>query len=188
MSWIIVDDASGEVVGSGYTEQPKVRAGQTAYRQPAGPGYSWSTTLRGFVKAQTIAEVEAELLATIKAEAERRKMLLLTSGGAKKTEYAEKRAEIVAWDALGSPLSAILVAFAALAPATQAVRFAHTIADAAAFGDKPADAITRFRAGVTRAGTTAAICAVEAVGCTRIKAATTAAAKRAAAAAIVWPA
>lgn len=134
------------------------------------------------------ALVEAQLIAAIKDEAERRKMTMATPGGMKKAEYAEKRAEVMAWKALGANIGAILAALELLPMATRQTRFAHAIADSAAFGDKLQDAIARFEKGMTVSAPTVQIAAVEAKTCAAIRAATTATAKRAAAAAIGWPA
>lgn len=155
------------------------------------PGYAeatwdWSAEARRFV--ENPAKVEAQLVAAIKDEAEKRKMTMATPGGMKKSEYAEKRAEVLAWKSLGATAGTILAAFNLLPLATRQTRFAHALDDSAAFGDTPADAIARFEAGMARAAPTTKISAREAKACADVRSATTVAAKRAVAAAIVWPA
>lgn len=133
------------------------------------------------------AKVELALIEKVKDEAERRKMTMATPGGMKKTEYAEKRAEVMAWKTLGSAAGTILAAFNLLPMATRQTKFAHVLADSAAFGDGPAEAVARFEAGMSKAAPTAQVAATEAKACSDIRKATTAAAKEAVYAAIVWP-
>jgi len=147
--------------------------------------WDWNATTRTFV--ENAAKVEAVLIATVKDEAEQRKMMMATPGGMKKAEYAEKRAEVLAWKALGASVGSILAAFNLLPMATRQTRFAHALDDSAEFGDTPADAIARFEAGMTQAAPTTRISAREARTCAKIRAATTIAGKRAAAASLVWP-
>lgn len=134
------------------------------------------------------AKLDAQLITAVKAEAETRKMNVASPGGFKKTEYADKRAEVAGWESLGGSLSAIVAAFNLLPVATREVKFAYAIADAAAFGDQPKDAIARFKAGMASAAAAPRLAAAEARACAAIRAAPTSAAKRAAVAAIVWPA
>ncbi|MEH3121074.1 MAG: hypothetical protein PGN16_03695 [Sphingomonas phyllosphaerae] len=134
-------------------------------------------------------KVEAILLPSIKAEAERRKMGFLSAGGAKKAEYAQKAAEVSFYDSLGGSLTTILAALNALTAAQRRAKFGYALADAAAFGEPTiTPAIERFRAGMAGSDKVPAIAAAEARACAAIKAATTAAAKRTAAAAVSWPA
>lgn len=132
------------------------------------------------------AQVEMALIAAVKLLAEQRKMEVATVGGYKKTEYAAKRAEVNAFDALGSTLTAVLAALNLIPAATRATRFAYAYADAAAFGDTIDKAIERFRTGMNASSKAATLAAAEAKGCAAIRAASTAAAKRAAFAAINW--
>lgn len=148
-------------------------------------GYRWGW--QGRTPVEDAAAVQVDQITAVKAEAERRKMKLLSAGGAKKAEYAEKRAEVLAWDTLGGTAAAILLAFNGLSALVRQTRFAHALADSAAFGDTPADAIARFRAGITKAVTIPAICAAEAKACAAIKAASTASDKRRVAASVSWP-
>ncbi|WP_260597806.1 hypothetical protein [Sphingomonas endolithica] len=152
------------------------------------PGYddathAWSTEAKAMV--EDAAKVEGLLVAEVKAEAERQRALSTSPGEFKQAEYAAKRAEVVAWDMLGTTAAAILTAFNGLSAVRRETRFAYAIADAAAFGDNPAAAITRFRAGITAAA--AKVGAIEARACALIRAADTAEAKRAAAASAAWP-
>lgn len=166
-----------------------LRAGQASVRLPAAYSpdtYEWNATSRTMVASA--AKVEAKLIADVKARAEAEKMRVLSSGGAKKTEYADKYREVVAWDTLAGTAAQILIAFNTLSTQQRAVRFAYAIADAAAFGDTPADAIARFKAGIAKSTSAATLAAIEAKACAAIKAATTVAAKQAAAAAVTWPA
>ena len=166
-----------------------LRPGQVSTTLPASYSaetHSWSTSAKAMLEDPT--KVEAQLIAAVKAEAEQRKMRSMSSGGAKKTEYAEKRAEVIAWDSLGGVLSAALLAFDALPAAVRETRFTYAIADAAAFGDTIQAAIARFRAGMAAAGSPARIAAVEARACALIRAASTASTKRATAAAVIWTA
>lgn len=141
----------------------------------------------GTAWADDPAKVEVQLLAAIKAEAERRKMMVLSPGGAKKTEYADKAGEVRQMKTLGGTVTAALAAVAVLSVSRQASLFPYAAADAAAFGDTVVDAFNRFMGGMTSSATVPTIAAAEAKACAAIKAATTAAAKRTAAAAVAWP-
>lgn len=135
------------------------------------------------------AKVEPILLASVKGEAERRKMGFLSAGGAKKAEYAQKAAEVSFYDSLGGSTVTILAALNALTPAQRRAKFGYALADAAAFGEPTiTPAIERFRSGMASSDKVPAIAAAEAKTCAAIKAATTAVAKRAAAVAVSWPA
>lgn len=158
---------------------------------PLPTGYSdethaWNAAARLMVEDP--AKVEARLVTTIKADAERRKMAFLSPGGAKKAEYAQKAAEVAFWDSLGGSTSAALTAFGLLSPSVRQAKFGFALADAAAFGEPNiAAAIERFRSGMGSSTKVPAIAAAEARACSMIKAAKTPAAKRAAAAAVAWP-
>lgn len=147
--------------------------------------FTWNATSRTMVESP--AKIEAQLLAAIKAEAERRKMTVLSPGGAKKTEYADKAGEVRQMKTLGGTVTAALAAVAVLSTSRQASLFPYAAADAAAFGDTVVDAFNRFMGGMTSSASVPAIAAAEAKTCAAIKAATTAAAKRTAAAAVAWP-
>lgn len=199
--WIEVSSSDYAIVGSPFNAKPAKRDGVEIVECPVTfpQTMMWVASARGFLDVpqttawngtawvEDVAKVEAALLAQVKAEAEQRKMLILTTGGAKKTEYADKYREVVAWDTLAGTAAQILIAFSALPSATRSLRFAYALADAAAFGDTPADAIARFKVGIGKSASIATIAAIEAKSCSRIKAASTIAAKRAAAA-ITWPA
>lgn len=147
--------------------------------------WSWSPAARAFV--EDAEKVRAQLLAALKTTAETRKMAFLTAGGAKKAEYAAKRAEVAFWDSLGGSVTVAVVALGALSPAMRTAKFAYAIADAAAFGDTISAAIERFRAGAARCAKVPEIAAAEAKATAVIRAATNTAAMRAAAA-VAWPA
>ncbi len=147
--------------------------------------FTGNATTRTMVEVP--AKVEAQLLAAVKAEAERRKMAVLSPGGAKKTEYADKAGEVRQMKTLGGTVTAALAAVAVLSASRQASLFPYAAADAAAFGDTVVNAFNRFMGGMTSSATVPTIAAAEAKTCAAIKAATTAAAKRAAVAAVAWP-
>ena len=167
------DIAQAGAVPKGYSS-----CALTAGYDPAT--WRWNADARSMI--ENAALVEAQLLARVKAEAERRKMLAMSPGGAKKAEYAEKRAEVAAWDSLATAPAAILAAFNALPREVRESRFGHVLADAAAFGDTPAAAIARFRAGMGKAAALRTVSALEARTCADVRAATSIAGKRAAAA------
>lgn len=190
--WTILDVGTGAVLYGAFRTP-------SAGSHPKDNGWAWDATKHRCVRidmapvpatqsfvgdkwVDDAGKVETLLLGAVKVEAERRKMLAMSPGGAKKAEYAEKRAEVVAWDSLGGTASAILVAFNALPQAVRESRFGHAIADAAAFGDTPAAAIGRFRVGLGKAAAFRLVSALEAKVCADIRAATTVAGKRAAAA------
>ncbi len=194
---VTVTDAAGTVLAQLLVPEGKTPA-QAGW--PTSPNHRFFTVpKRGDVATQRFnattgawedaaALVEAQLIVAVKEEAERRKMMMATPGGMKKAEYAEKRAEVLASKSLGSNLGTILAAINLLPLATRQTRFAHALADSALFGDAITDALARFEAGMARADVITKISAREAKACADIRAATTATAKRAAAAAIVWPA
>jgi hypothetical protein len=147
--------------------------------------FTWNATSR--VMAEDLAKVRAQLLASVKGEAEQRKMTFLSAGGAKKAEYAQKAAEVAFYDSLGGSVSTILTAINLLTAAQRQAKFGYSLADAAAFGEPTiVNAIERFRAGMAGSNKVPAIAAAEAKACAAIKAATTIAAARAAAV-ITWP-
>lgn len=138
--------------------------------------------LSGSAWIEDPAAAEAELIAAVKAESERRAGALYSGGAAKLASYAAKRAEVEAWRQIGGA-----VAFNLLAPTLRATRFRYTLADAAAFGDTPALAIARFAAGMDACDArAAALAGIEQAAIAAIRAAGTASAKRQAAAAIDW--
>jgi len=162
--------------GQGWTPLP------TGYSEDT---FAWNASVKMMV--EDLGRVKAVLVAEIKAEAEQRNMQLLTAGGAKKAEYAEKRQEVISYDSLATGVGGIVQAMTTLATPRRKVMLAHAEADAVAHGDTVAAAIERFRGGINRAATTPLIAAAEAAACDAIRAATTAASARAAAAAVKWP-
>lgn len=175
----IIDQASKSGYGPEWTQiGPALPAGLAPENAVFGDG----------VWRENVEAVERELLAKVKAEAEQRQMMNATPGGYKKAEYAAKLAEVLAWDSLAGTATLILTAFNALPSNTRALRFKWAIASAASMGDTPADAIARFRGGVSRSQMLdARIGATAEKACADIRKAASAAAKRAAAAAVVWP-
>jgi hypothetical protein len=140
------------------------------------------------VAAETAEQVQAALIDQAKTEAERRRMLVMSPGGSKKTVYSLKQSEVDNWNDLGSSIATSLTAFLGLPVIKQKRKFRFALAEAAFRGEpNPAAAIARFAAGSDAANAEAArIEAIEQAGVAAIKAATTIAAKRAAYAAINW--
>lgn len=145
-------------------------------------------TLSGGSWIEDPAKVRAQLLASVKSEAEARKMAFLTAGGAKKAEYAQKAAEVAFFDSLGATVALALSALNAMPASVKQAKFGFALADAAAFGDTVPAAIDRFRTGMAASVKVPTIAAVEAKACAALKAATTVAAMRAVVAGITWPA
>lgn len=178
----VYDRATGAMSYLAPADHRPTDASLTWVALPAGfdATWKWEAAKRSMIEDAT--RVEAQLIAEVKAEAERRKMLAMSPGGAKKAEYAEKRAEVAAWDSLATAPAAILAAFNALPKEVRESRFGHVLADAAAFGDTPVAAIARFRAGMGKAAALRTVSALEAKTCADVRAASSIAGKRAAAA------
>lgn len=136
----------------------------------------------------TLPELEVDLIDAVKTEAERRRMLVMSPGGSKKTVYSLKQSEVDTWNDLGGTLATSLTAFLGLSPIKQKRKFRFAMAEAALRGEaNPAAAIARFASGSDTANAEAArIEAIEQAGVSAIKAATTIVAKRAAYAAVNW--
>jgi hypothetical protein len=178
--------ADGRLVLIGPAET-KPRDGQGWTPLPTGYSdrtHSWDAATRMMV--EDAAKVEAMLIGKVKTKAADMKTVPLSTYPFKDSEYAEKRNEVILWDSLGGTVAAILMAFDALPAGRRATRFAHTLASSAIFGDKPADAIERFRSGIAKSVMAPSVSAIEEKACVTIRAAKTAAAKRAAYAAINW--
>lgn len=192
MAWGLVK-ADGSL-SAPFDTRPAPGASEEAVLLPTGwpTSIAWDRALRGFVDLVPEAyftdakALEPVLLAIVKAEAERRKMLALTPGGAKKTEYADKAAEVRTWHTLGGTLTGVIAVLGIVTGAKMRATFPYAIADAAAFGDTVDKAIARFSVGMTSSATVPAIAAAEAKACAAIKAASTVASKRAAAN-VTWP-
>ena len=137
---------------------------------------------------ETPQQAEANLIDQVKTEAERRRMLVMSPGGSKKTVYSLKQSEVDSWNDLGSTVATALAAFLGLSAIKQKRKFRFAMAEATFRGEaNPAAAIARFAAGSDAANAEAArIEAIEQAGAAAIKAASTTAAKRAAYAAINW--
>lgn len=165
----------------------------TGFVLPTAPG-TWRLRAVGKYRGertltiQTPAEVDATLIDQTKTEGERRRMLVMSPGGSKKTVYSLKQSEVDNWNDLGSSIATSLTAFLGLPVIKQKRKFRFALAEAAFRGEpNPAAAIARFAAGSDAANAEAArIEAIEQAGVAAIKAATTIAAKRAAYAAINW--
>lgn len=148
--------------------------------------HSWNSTSRTMV--EDASKVEAKLISTVKADADRRKMTLLSRGDAKSTEYADQAAEVRFFWSLGGTATAVMGTIGVWSSARRAAVFPCATANAAEFGDTIDKAIGRFSAGMARSGGKEAIAAREQKICANIKAAAAPSAKRAAAAAAAWPA
>lgn len=195
--WTIHEVATGKVLAASFSTKsegshPKDAgwawdaATQKATRISAVPDLlfqRWS----GTAWVDDIAKVREQILNDVKAEAESRKMVFLSPGGAKKAEYAQKAGEVSFYDSLGGTVIVIIAAIGGMTAAQRQAKFGYALADAAANGEPTiAAAIERFRSGMTGASKVPAIAAAEAKACAAIKAATTIAAARAAAA-VSWP-
>ncbi len=176
-AWISVNDAAA-TIGFVMPTAPGV------WRMRAVGKYRGERTLT----IQTLAETEASLIDQAKTEGERRRMLVMSPGGSKKTVYSLKQSEVDSWNDLGSTAATMLAAFLGLSLVKQKRKFRFAMAEAAFRGEaNPAAAIARFAAGSDAANVEAArIEAIEQTGVAAIRAATTIAAKRAAYAAINW--
>lgn len=189
----LYNDATGELMlvrdSAGYSQSMEA-SGLKAKPVPAGwpDGARWDGPSRSFLLGEDPARVEAELVTAVKAEAERRRMLVLSPGGSKKSVYALKQAEVEAWNELGTTAAVALASFLQLPAVKQKRRFRFAMADAAARNEtNPASAIARFAVGADAANNEAArIEAIEQKAVAAIKAATSATAKRAAFAATNW--
>ena len=128
-----------------------------------------------------LATVEQRLIAKLKAEAERRKMLAFSSGFSKSQEYVQKGKEVVASAAL---TAAVLNALTA---ASAAAQYPMAQAERTLTGEALATILARYRSGKAASDAELArLSAIEWKAAQAIRAATTAAAKQAAYAAIVW--
>jgi hypothetical protein len=141
--------------------------------------YAGTVTAQG----RTLAQLEATLLDQIDDRRETLMMTVMTPGGAKKTEYAEKAGEVRDYrNTLGSVI-------ASLSLVSQRARFPWAMAETDQTKETLAVVIARFEAGATASRTPAArYAAIAQVAKRAIKAATTPAAKRAAFDAVKWTA
>lgn len=198
--WTITDLATGAVLSTAFSTP-------STGSHPKDNGWAWDATkhkatkiavqpdtdtqaFEGTAWIESPAKVEAALISAVKAESERRTMLIYTANRGKMREYGKKNQEVIDFRKLGNEGAAATVLntlFAALPGAAKKRSFIYSQADAARRGDTVADAIARFEAGMNAAEiVVASLKAVEAAGCAAIRAATTAAGKRAAFAAINW--
>jgi hypothetical protein len=189
--WTIAAKAGGAVLAPcfatpSYGSHPKDNGwpwdaiAQAATRIAAAPDLavqSWS----GSAWVEDPAKVEAILVAAVKAEAERRKMLVRSPGSGKGAEYRRKRDEATA---SATVLAAVLNALTKPAALQQ---YPAAAMEAQLTGESLATVLTRYREASAAADTEVLrLAAVEWAGTKAIKAAATAAAKRAAATAISW--
>jgi len=148
--------------------------------------HSWSASAR--MMMEDAEKVATKLLAIVKAEAEQRKMTLLTPGAAKKTEYAEQAAEVRLFWSLGDTAAAVMNTIALWEESRCMAVFPCAMANAAQFGDTMDKAIERFAVGIGRSASKETIAAKEQRICVDIKAAPTFYDKRAIFARRAWPA
>jgi hypothetical protein len=156
----------------------------------------WNPTTRSF--SLNLPRLKAFLLDVVKRDSERRSMMFMSEGGAKKYKLARKAEEINALDSLGGILTTAIIALSA---DTRTRKFGYAIADATSQGDMTPTstglvmangiiaAVNRFKAGADAANAKLQqIEAEEQRVCKAIRAATSATAARAAAASASWPA
>jgi len=97
---------------------------------------------------ETPIEAQARMLNTIDDEREERMMAVLTTGGAKKYEYANKAREVRDYRTLPGATVALLLTAANLAGTQE--RFAWAMAEAADTGDTLEAVITRYEGAMRR--------------------------------------
>lgn len=150
-SYVIYDTSAGDIVGFSEGEAaPVLPEGYKSLKgAPVDP--QLYQVLNGAVvkrvaplsaPAPSPAEQLATMLATIDDERETQMMAQLTSGGAKKLEYAAKLREWQDFNTL--TLSSVL----ALTPAAQQVRWPWAMAEAADSGDTLQVVMARYKAGM----------------------------------------
>lgn len=141
--------------------------------------WRWSAAARAMI--EDAARVEVQLIAEVKAIAETSKMAAITRGFGKSEEYKRKAGEAAA------SATVLAATLNALSKADAIARFPAAWHEAQLSGEQLAVVLARYRARSAAAlGVIDRMSAIEQVGVARIKAATTAATKRAAAAAISW--
>lgn len=159
-----------------------VPKGYSSCALPAGYNdvtWRWSAVARAMV--EDAARVEAQLVADVKTRAETEKMASITRGFGKSEEYKRKAGEAAA------SATVLAATLNALSKADALARFPAAWHEAQLSGEQLAVVLARYRARSAAAlGVIDRMSAIEQVGVARIKAATTAATKRAAAAAISW--
>ena len=127
------------------------------------------------------AKVEAQLVAAVKLEAERRKMAVRSPGTAKEAEYRQKKAEGIA---SATVLSTVLNALTA---ANAMAQYPAAATERKLTGESLSAILTRYRNSSSSSDAEVyRIAAIEADAVAKIKAAATAAAKRTAYSAINW--
>lgn len=140
-----------------------------------------SQTFDGAAWVESPALIEPGLVAAVKNEAERRKMMQRSAGEGKAAEYRGKRSEAMA----SASVTASVLNALSYADATKSYPFAS--AEAIATGDKLATVLARYLVAAQKSDAEVArLSAVEWRAKAAIKAATTATAKRAAYGSIDW--
>jgi hypothetical protein len=133
------------------------------------------------VPSEDPARVEADLIAAVKLESERRKMLVRSPGSGKGAEYRRKKDE---GETAGNVLAAVLNALTAPQRRQQ---YPFAAMESQLTGVPLVTVLAGYREAAARSDDEVArLSAIERRGVLTIKAATTVAAKRAAAAAINW--
>lgn len=99
---------------------------------------------------ETAEQALARMLTTIDDEREERMMAVLTTGGAKKYEYANKAREVRDYRTLGDATIALLLTTANIAGTRE--RFAWAMAESEDTGDALETVITRYETAIKRTG------------------------------------
>jgi len=147
-----------------------------AVDEPGAWTIASGTAARRTQVVETLAGVEAALLAGIDDEREKRQMTVMTAGGAKKYVYNRKAAEAI--DARGLVVGVLN----ALSLTDKARRFPFAQAEAAQTGEPISTVLTRYETALNVSAATIAAIEAKAQKAKRaVRAATTIAAKRAAA-------
>ena len=189
--WTITDAKSGAVIYAAFRT-----AG--ADQHPKDAGFAWDAAahrcaaiaaapvpglqiFNGSRWVDDLVAIEAALIGDVKARAETEKMAAITRGFGKSEEYRRKAGEAAA------SATVLAVTLNALSKADALARFPAAWHEAQLSGEQLAAVLARYRARSAAAlGVIDRVSAIEQVGVVRIKAATTATTKRAAAAAISW--
>lgn len=195
--WLITKKSDGSTVETSF-------ATKDANTHPKDAGFAWDAALhvatplpgpfdparqvrQGLGYVDDLTKIKDNLVTMVKLEAERRKMMALSSGGAKKQEYAGKEREVALYNSLGGTAAAILTALNLLSPSQRLAMFPMASAAATLRGETTiAAAITRFAGGITRSSTFHQLCAQEEKACEAINAATTLTAAKAVATGLGW--
>ena len=162
MTYALIRNSDNAWMGGPFDAEPTAPSGQRVIVVAAGyPSTErWSPEKGGFVDGAFVAgpggtwlddpvAVERQLVTAVKEESERRTMLVMTAGGAKKTKYAAKAVEVENWGALGAvgaSAATLLAAFNLLPLTARKRKFRFAMAEATFRGEaNPAAAIARYR-------------------------------------------